>query len=275
MVSLALRRALVGTVLGRMATRSRRLLEIWRTMTRLPEQGGMVSQDVCAEMLLGGLCRRDHVFVDVGAHIGSVIADVLHHVPDAGVIAVEAVPEKAEALRRKFPKATIHACAVSEEEGETSFFVDELRPGYSSLAARDESQMREIRVQIHRLDDLVPDDAAVDLVKVDVEGAELGVLRGAESLFARCRPTVIFESGNKSGARLGFTREGLFRWFDEHDYDVLVPNRVAHDAAALSEEGFIESHAYPRRTLNYVAVARERRTEIRDRARKIMGVRVD
>jgi hypothetical protein len=47
---------------------------------------------------------------------------------------------------------------------------------------------------------------------------------------------------------------------------------VAHNDGGLSLEGFIESHAYPRRTTNYIAIPSERRVEIRDRARTLLGI---
>jgi FkbM family methyltransferase len=232
----------------------------------------MVSQDVCAQILLSGLCRRSSVFVDVGAHIGSVIADVRHRQPSVQVIAVEALPERAAGLARKFPDAEVHACALGETDGEAKFFVDTRRPGYSSLARGDNPDVVEISVPMHRLDSIVPETAAVDVVKIDVEGAELGVLRGGGDLISRCRPVVLFESSQNGGEALGYPVEELFGWFAERDYEIYVPNRVAHAGPGLHREGFVESHFYPRRTLNYFAIPSERRSEIRDRARRILGV---
>jgi len=42
----------------------------------------------------------------------------------------------------------------------------------------------------------------------------------------------------------------------------------------MSLEAFNDGHLYPRRTTNYFAVARERREEVRDRARVVLGIRV-
>jgi hypothetical protein len=125
---------------------------------------------------------------------------------------------------------------------------------------------------MRRLDDLVPRTAHVEVVKLDVEGAELGVLRGSSELVARCRPVIMFESGPRGGAAMGFTIEELFDWFAERDYLVLVPNRLAHDGPGLNREGFTESHFYPFRTLNYFGVPRELREAVRDRARRAFGI---
>ena len=125
---------------------------------------------------------------------------------------------------------------------------------------------------MRRLDDIVSASAEVEVVKIDVEGAELGVLRGAPRLISRCRPVILFESGPAGGEELGFTAAALFDWFAESGYEVLVPNRVAHNGPPLCREGFLESHFYPFRTLNYFAIPTERRIETRDRARKGLGI---
>jgi FkbM family methyltransferase len=267
----ALKRRLVGTHLGRMIARGRELWEMWQTLRKQPEQGGMLSQEACVKLLLPALCDPAAGFLDVGAHIGSVIADVRRHHPEIRVTAIEAVPEKARQLARKFPEAAIHACAVGPVEGHVKFFVDAARPGYSSLAAGQGEGRVEITVPMRRLDDIIPETVRLDMIKLDVEGAELGALRGANEVFRRCRPFVLFESVTQ-GEAMGFPPGALYDWFAERDYVILVPNRVAHDGPALTRDGFVESHFYPFRTRNYFAVPAERRIEARDRARRALGI---
>jgi FkbM family methyltransferase len=265
------RSALVNTRAGVWAQRLRDGGELVMAALRQPERAGTVANDALARTLLERLCLPGRVFVDVGAHIGSVIDGARRHSRPAALIAVEAIPDKADALRAKFPDVTIHCCAVGEADGEMPFFVDLRRPGYSSLYRTKGAggDIKEIRVPIRRLDDLVG-EAAIDIVKIDVEGAELGVLRGSEALVARSRPTVMFESGPEEAG--GYTKAALWDWFEAHDYALLVPNRVAHEDPGLSRDGFLEAHLYPRRTTNYFAVARERRDEVRARARTILGL---
>ena len=125
---------------------------------------------------------------------------------------------------------------------------------------------------MRRLDNVLTPPADVGLIKLDVEGAELAVLRGASELISRCRPVVLFESGPQGGRSLGDAIEDIFDWLVRRDFEIVVPNRVAHDGPGLCREGFVESHYYPRRTLNYFAVPAERRTEVRDWAREAIGV---
>jgi len=262
---------LVGTRIGRIALRARDSVALWRAIGRNPEELGTIQNDQCATQLVTRLCKPETSFVDVGAHIGSIIAGVRRHDPSVKIVAVEAVPEKAEGLARRFPRVQIHCCAVGESAGEVPFFVNLKQSGYSSLGARwsgDENSTRCIRVPLRTLDSLIG-STDVDVIKIDVEGAELGVLRGAEAVIARCRPTIMFESGPPQEDGLGYTKEAIWAWFAERGYRLIVPNRLAHDDHGLGLEGFIESHLFPRRTTNYFAVASERRVELRDRARRI------
>jgi FkbM family methyltransferase len=266
-----IKRWLVATTAGPLALRLREKLELWRAVERHPELAASLLNDQCAARLLPRLAQSRSAFLDVGAHIGSVLAAVRAHDPSVALLAIEAIPEKALHLERRFPGVRVHQVAAGERAGEVTFYVDDERSGYSSLAPYARGSRRAITVPMARLDDLFPTEP-IDVVKIDVEGAELGVLRGGEALVARTRPTFLFESGPEVPGGLGYTKEALWEWFDAHGYDVLVPNRLAHDGPGLGREGFLESHFWPRRTTNYFAVARERRLELRDRARVFVGV---
>ena len=270
----------LGSAIGRLLMSGRDALDLVRAALRTPESVGTIANDQLATLLVTRLPLSGKVFIDVGAHIGSIITAVTQRDASIRVIAVEAIPDKAERLRRKFPQVPVHACAVGDEEGEVSFFIHTRQSGYSSLGrptpgdgsgdGRDEG-IQEIRVPIRRLDDLVAPEG-IDVIKIDVEGAELGVLRGSRRLIAASRPVIMFESGPGDADGLGFSKSGMWQFFADEGYTLHVPNRVPHNDEGLSLEGFIESHTYPRRTTNYFAIPAERRVEIRDRARALLGI---
>ena len=265
--------AIVNTPLGMLAQNLRDRLALHRAVGNSLETLGTMANDSLARHLLERLCLDGRVFIDVGAHIGSVIDGVRRYSRPEHIIAIEAIPAKAAALRRRFPDVSVHCTAVGDVSGETSFFIDEKRTGYSSLdpslGGRAPS-VREIVVPIEPLDSLTP-HGNIDLIKIDVEGAELGVMRGAEAIVAASRPTVMFESG--ADEMQAFPKTALWEWFDARDYCVVQPNRVAHYDDGMGSETFLESHLYPRRTTNYFGIARERRDEVRSRARHILGLR--
>ena len=252
---------LVGTRFGRWLSVVRDII----SLLRAPRVAlGAIVNDQLAPSLLARLCRPNDVFVDVGAHIGQVIAAVRHNCPNARIVAFEAMPEKVAWLIRKFPTVTIHCCALSDQPGEAEFFVNLSQSGYSSLAEQ-QGKVRRITVAMERMDELL--DRA-DLIKIDVEGAELGVLRGAVRLIEECQPLIMFESG--PGDVLGFTKEGMFSFFSERGYGLLSPDRLAHTGSVMTLDVFLDSHEYPRRTTNYFAVPLSRLEEVRSRAASIL-----
>jgi hypothetical protein len=152
------------------------------------------------------------------------------------------------------------------------FFVNTKQSGYSSLGKPSKFEgVETIEVPLKRLDALIS-SADVDVIKIDVEGAELGVFRGGDALIKRSRPTLMFESGPQAVDGLEYNKESMWRWLEERDFEIVVPNRVAHNGSGLSLDGFLEAHLYPRRTTNYFAIPKERRIEIRDRARALLGI---
>lgn len=267
-----LKSLLVNTKLGQVGMGIRDSIHLHKAAMGDLENVGTIANDMLARTLLERLCEDGRIFVDIGAHIGSVIGGALAHSRPSRLIAIEAIPEKAEALRKRFSRAEIIATAVSDHDAEVDFTVDLARPGYSSLnpeVRSHTSAWRVIRVKVTTPDAILPHEG-VDLIKIDVEGAELGVLRGAEALVAASRPLIMFESGPVEMA--GFPADALWQWFEDHDYEVVLPVRVAHTAPGMSLEMFLDAHRYPRATTNYFGIPRERREQVRQRARKLLGL---
>jgi FkbM family methyltransferase len=261
----AMKQRILGSPLGTLALRARGVVDRLKVPA---EMLGTVANDQITEVLVTRICAPGKTFLDVGAHIGSITAEVLRHSPTVKVQAFEAIPDKVERLRRKFPQVKVHECALADSQGMATFYIDARHSAYSSLS-RNSDDVQEIKVRLQTLDGLVDADD-VDVLKIDVEGAELGVLRGSVRTLELCRPLVMFESGPQE--LLGFTKIGMWEFLNARSYGIFVPNRLAHTASAMSCEGFLESHLHPRRTTNYFAVPAERTAEIRTRARDILGI---
>jgi hypothetical protein len=70
-----------------------------------------------------------------------------------------------------------------------------------------------LSVQMEKLDDLIPESLPIDLVKMDVEGAEYQVLLGAKNLLQKNKPLVLFECGLGGADVYGTTPEQIFDLF--------------------------------------------------------------
>jgi FkbM family methyltransferase len=141
----------------------------------------------------------DDVALDVGANEGSILSALVNQAPGGAHHAFEPIPSLAARLRERFPHVRVHELALSDENGQSEFHHVVTNPSYSGLRRRRYDRPGErvelIRVETARLDDVLPLDTVVRLVKIDVEGGELGVLRGGVKLLSACRPYILFEHG--------------------------------------------------------------------------------
>jgi FkbM family methyltransferase len=149
--------------------------------------------------ILAACLAVDANCIDIGAHTGGVLRDMVRSAPQGRHIAYEPLPELAAALARDFPSVDVHNAAVSDSAGEEEFTFLVSDPMRSSLAAAGAvpppGAVHRLRVRTERLDDTLPADYAPALIKVDVEGAEAAVFRGGLETLRRHRPIVIFEHG--------------------------------------------------------------------------------
>lgn len=157
--------------------------------------------------------------VDVGAHQGGILAQMVRLAPRGRHFAFEPLPRLAAALRARFPAVTVHELALSDGAGEATFqhVVDD--PGYSGFRRRTyelaHPRIETLTVRTARLDDLLPPDLGIHFVKVDVEGAELEVFRGALRTLRRWRPYVAFEHGRGAADHYGTTPEMVHDLLEE------------------------------------------------------------
>jgi FkbM family methyltransferase len=162
------------------------------------------------KLILGVRLRADSHTIDVGAHEGSVLRDLVALAPDGRHLAFEPIPEMRARLDAEFgpaPNVEVRGAALSDENGEAVFHHVTTAPGYSGLKQRDMpagEEVQTIRVPTERMDDVLPEDFAPDLIKIDVEGAEMLVLRGGAETIARHRPTIVFEHGAGGFEQYGY-----------------------------------------------------------------------
>ena len=135
--------------------------------------------------------------IDVGANAGQILSKLLRVSPGGPHWAFEPIPRYTERLRRKFPGVTVSGAALSDHTGVANFHYYPDDPAYSSLLTRPQivggKQARTLQVNVQRLDDCIPENTPVRFIKIDVEGAEDSVLRGAIRTLSDSRPVVVFE----------------------------------------------------------------------------------
>jgi len=156
------------------------------------------------------LLRPGDCVVDVGANVGYYTMTAAKLVGQTGCVhAFEASPQIFPWLltnARLNPQARIHVYkqAVTDQCGEIMFHTASAeRTGYSSIRDLGEQAERSDVVPTISIDSIMATIPPVRLVKIDVEGAELLVLRGMLGLIERDRPYIIFEIDDEFLRELG------------------------------------------------------------------------
>jgi hypothetical protein len=94
-------------------------------------------------------------------------------------------------------------------------------------------------------------------MKIDVEGAELHVLRGAARTIQRHRPALIFESCADSAEKLGSSHRDLFEYLTGYlKYDILHFDDFLSGRRPLDWPDFNACHKYPFRAFNFLGLPR-------------------
>lgn len=165
-----------------------------------------VLSDVHDELVVPGLVpTATPVVVDVGANIGQFTAAVKAFWPRASVRAFEPDPDVHAVLAdnaRRLGGVATRAVALGARASSLPLHrhhlssMSTLRPGLVETY----DAARAVLVPVVRLDDQTADLGAVDLLKVDVEGYEVEVLRGATDLLRRTRLLLVEVSLARSGS---------------------------------------------------------------------------
>jgi FkbM family methyltransferase len=146
------------------------------------------------------LLQPGSVFVDVGASIGYFTILAARAVGSEGkVIACEPGPQNHTVLLlntvvNKVDNVLIVPCAISDTAAVVAY--RHLGGGNGAIAGFDgapESIGTGDLVQARSLDDILEGQPRVDVIKIDVEGAEGRVIAGATETLGRCGPTLLFE----------------------------------------------------------------------------------
>jgi FkbM family methyltransferase len=210
---------------------------------------------------VGQFLRPGMTVLDIGAHHGfyTLLASV--RVGSEGrVIAFEPSPRERERLGRHLrfnqcKNVQVETVALGNFSGKSDFFVVE---GYSDYCnslrpPAIEEQTRKIQVDVTSLDEYLSRSriAEVDFIKLDVEGAELDVLRGARNVLGtgQRRPVLLVEVfdirtkpwGYPARDVVHFLRRSGYEWFRPREDGGLEPISIDSDAfdsnlAALPHE---------------------------------------
>ena len=194
--------------------------------------------------------RPGATFVDIGAHVGLLSLAAARVVGNSGkVLAFEAVPKTFDFLQQTVSLNQIaHIISIKNEtisfEQAPRYLNVRQVLGHSSLFSEDrDAEHERIEVTTQTLDNLIPAGTAVDLIKIDVEGAEIEVLRGMQRvLLDNPQVCLVVEFGP---THLSLSDQSVLGWFAEFSARSFRPYRIDELTGTLTPVSLEEQGALP------------------------------
>jgi FkbM family methyltransferase len=218
-------------------------------------------------VFLRGILAPGMVAIDVGANEGLYTLFAAARVGAAGrVIAIEPSSRERTSLQRNiedngFANVTVVGSALGNAHGEATLQIaSSEHAGHNTLGSfvYDEAAPENIEVvAVDTLDAVVGrlSPLRVDFVKIDVEGAEVAVLRGGTNVLHRMRPLLLIEANDQALRTQGANSAALVEMLKaEFRYEVLVFSDSTGRVEVLRDGGKLSS--------NIIAVPADRVAEI-------------
>lgn len=160
-----------------------------------------IRYDIYTKMIMQKVLKKDSAAIDIGCHKGEILDEILRYAPFGKHFAFEPLPHLYEFLKSKYAgkQVFISPVALFDKKGTTDFNYVVNAPAYSGIKKRSygipDVTINQLMVETERLDNIIPENQSIDFIKIDVEGAEFGVLKGAINTIRRNKPAIIFEFG--------------------------------------------------------------------------------
>lgn len=197
--------------------------------------------------ILDKVLKQDSNCIDIGCHKGEILEEILKRAPQGKHMAFEPIPFFYQQLKENFKDKNVEVfdVALSDSAGETTFNYVVDAPAYSGIKKREykikEPKIEKLTVKLEMLDHLLPRDYQLDFIKLDVEGAEFNVLKGAEKTLKKYSPVVIFEFGLGASDHYNVNPSEFFKFLcNTCNYQIFLLDAFLKDKTSLTEDKFLE-----------------------------------
>ena len=130
-------------------------------------------------------------------------------------------------------------CAISDFCGESGFHHVVSNPAYSGIKKRSYpkyEKIDKIKIKTSTLDKELINESRVDLIKIDVEGGEYGVLKGAKEVINKFHPVFIFEHGLGASNFYNTNPDDVYDLFDLSEYNIFTLKGFIKQSPPLSKQ---------------------------------------
>ena len=176
--------------------------------------------------LIERVLKPGDVFLDIGANIGYFSLLAASRESKCKVIAFEPAGNIYEQLRANISLnhltniTTLNAAAGEKSEEKELFLSSADNLGMSSLKQPGNFSGKTEMVKVVAIDDWLKNSGLtkIDLVKIDVEGGELAVLKGMKETLSKLKPLLIIEINPETLAMFNLKAADLFKYLDEMNF---------------------------------------------------------
>lgn len=203
--------------------------------------------DRLTKRIIKKLLKPDSNCIDVGCHKGEILDLFIKQSPSGKHFGFEPIPSFFQTLNDKYAsKATILPYALSEEDGIAVFQYVKNAPAYSGLKKRDYDrvipQIEEIEVQKKKMDDCIPESLKIDFIKIDVEGGEFNVLKGAQRILKESTPFLLFEFGLGASDYYKTDPADFYDFLASFNYTIFSLNNFLNDKDSYNKDTFLNCY---------------------------------
>jgi FkbM family methyltransferase len=209
-------------------------------------RGNKRDEDDIATRAIIARLAPEAVCVDVGCHKGLYLDPMRRQATRGLFFAFEPIPYLYDLLSAKYrndSRVKLFNMALSAASGSAELFINATDMGLSGLNKRegrsgiDRDRLRKVVVPVGTLDEVLG-DRHIDFIKIDVEGAEFDVLRGARRILESSRPLILFEFGLGGAEYFGVDADKMFDYFGKHDFAVYTVATYARNGEPLGRSQF-------------------------------------
>jgi FkbM family methyltransferase len=200
--------------------------------------GGGIHEKVVTGMLVGEL-QSARCFADIGAHLGWFTCVAAKHMPLGNVFGFEMDNLSFSLLEQNVAtndcaNVEVYNVAVSDVSGIASYKRYSMHPNAALRlqANTKDEQSGSVSVDSVALDEFFESKGvAPDVVKIDVEGAEMNVLMGMRQTLRNCRPVLFLEIHPPNLRYFNTSTSAIFSLLIEHHYSVFeVESMRSHES---------------------------------------------
>lgn len=196
-----------------------------KNISDLIQKNGMPDYEFVLEQSYSRIIREGDTIIDIGAHAGRHTKVFQQLIGETGFLyAFEPLPEQYAALKKELDSenVTVINKALSDCTGKMDFYKVDNYPEESGLRKRvynrEDAKVEKIEVDVDVLDAYIDAFQNVNYIKVDAEGAEISILKGAVQCLKKYRPVISVEYGYPSYSVYGLEKDSLYEFAAQNRY---------------------------------------------------------